>query len=56
MWARLWKLLEAISSFLKWLNQRQAAAKSEAIHEAEEIQNDVGVLPPSEARKELKKW
>jgi hypothetical protein len=35
---------------------RQTEAVKKAIDEAQEIQNDVGAMPPGAARKELGKW
>ncbi len=35
---------------------KQAADRIEAVEEANQIQNDVGAVPPAEARKELGTW
>lgn len=35
---------------------KQAAADAKARREADEIQNDVGAMPPDKRREELRKW
>lgn len=44
------------SSILKNERARQAAKDAKARKVADEVDNDVGALPPDEARKELGKW
>lgn len=36
--------------------EKQAADRLKSITEATEVDNDVGAMPPDEAREELKKW
>lgn len=44
------------SSIIKGERAKQAAAEAKARDIADEVQNDIGAMPPDEARKELGKW
>lgn len=35
---------------------KQAAERIEAITKASEVENDIGAMPPDQAREDLKKW
>lgn len=64
---KLLAALAAVAGALLWgLKQRRAGAASERAKQAEaeqkartiadEVDNDIGALPPDAARKELSKW
>lgn len=64
---KFWPYIAAIGAALALLwQQRRAGAKAERAKQAEreaeardiadKVDNDVGALPPADARKELKRW
>ena len=50
---RAWALFRAL---LAKLGQAKAEADQQAIDIADEVQNDVGAIPPDKRREELRKW